>query len=90
MLVKLRQKLENQLELGVKYYEKFKTAVSKGHIARVSDAELQEKTLSMPHYYIQHFNKSQLKLRVVYDAAQEHEGISLNILFERGPIFMQS
>ena len=41
-------------------------------------------------YYIPHFNTTQAKFRVVYDAAREYRGVSLNKLLCRGPIFMQS
>ena len=43
---------------------------------------------SKPRYYIPHFNTSQSKFRVVYDAAREYHRILLNGLLERGLIFM--
>ena len=92
VLLKLRGKLEGQPELAAKYCEKIETAIDKGHIVRVPDKVLQEedKNPSKPRYYIPHFNTSQSKFRVVYDAAREYHGISLNGLLERCPIFMQS
>ena len=91
VLVRLRRKLQNQPELSAKYCEKIETAIAEDHIVRIYDAELQDKeNISKPHYYIPHFNTSQSKFRVVYDAARKHEGISLNSSLERGPFFMQS
>ena len=43
-----------------------------------------------PIYYIPHFNSTQVKFRVVYDAARNSHGLSHNQLLARGPIFMQS
>ena len=45
---------------------------------------------SKPCFYMPHFNTSQAKFRVVYDAAREYRGVFLNDMLERGPIFMQS
>ena len=50
--------------------------------------DLQDK--SRPQYYIPHFNTTQAKFRVVYDAAREYRGVLLNKFLCRGPIFMQS
>jgi len=52
--------------------------------------QAEEEDSSKPRYYIPHFNTSRSKFRVVYDAARQYHGESLNGLLKRGPIFMQS
>jgi len=89
--MRLRCKLEDDPEICSKYCEKIEAAIAEGHIIRISDTSLQKENDSpKPRYYIPHFNTTQAKFRVVYDAAREHKGVSLNGLLERGPIFMQS
>ena len=92
VLLRLKNRLNSRPELRSKYCDKIETAIAEGHILRVPDEVLREEKgdTSKPRYYIPHFNTSQSKFRVVYDAAREHHGISLNKMLERGPIFMQS
>ena len=91
-LLRLQTKLKNQSEIREKYCEKIQTAIDQGHIVRIANDELGRDLddKSKSQYYIPHFNTSQSKFRVVYDAAREYQGISLNKLLNRGPIFMQS
>ena len=58
-----------------------------GHIVKLQNEPEEDST---PKYYLSHFNTSKSKLRVVYDAAREYRGPSLNGLLARGPNFMQS
>ena len=91
-LLGLRRKLENSPDLLTKYCEKIEGAIKEGHLVRLPEEvrrqEMQD--MSKPRYYIPHFHTNQSKFRVVYDAAREYRGVSLNSLLERGPIFMQS
>ena len=91
-LMKLQSKLKDQPEIRDKYCEKIDAAINQGHIVRIADDDLQQDLNddSKLQYYIPHFNTAQSKFRVVYDAAREYRGVSLNKLLSRGPIFMQS
>ena len=90
-LMKFQNKLKDQPEIRDKYCEKIDAAINQGHIVRIADDDLQQdlNNDSKLQYYIPHFNTAQSKFRVVYDAAREYRGISLNKLLSRGPIFMQ-
>ena len=86
-LLRLRKKLSSQPDLRAKYCEKIESAIDAGHIVKLQNEPEEDTT---PKYYLPHFNTSQSKFRVVYDAAREYRGTSLNSLLARGPIFMQS
>ena len=62
-------------------------AIDEGHIVKLPPEAL-ERPSSV--YYIPHFNTQQTKFRVVYDAAREFHGMSLNKLLGKGPIFMKT
>ena len=91
-LYSLKKKLQANPTLKSKYCEKIERAIKDGHLVRVDDEILEGNAFneSKPCFYIPHFNTSQAKFRVVYDAAREYRGVSLNDMLERGPIFMQS
>ena len=91
-LLNLKRRLDNEPELRSQYCKKIDTAVKEGHLVKIPNEAL-FKDLNddnKQQYYIPHFNTSQAKFRVVYDAAREYRGVSLNKLLNRGPIFMQS
>ena len=59
------------------------------HLEKVKDDEkwdFEKKSIN----YISHFATSQQKFRVVYNGALQLDGISLNDMLYRGPIFMES
>ena len=91
-LLGLQRKLHEKPELREQYCKKINAAIEEGHLVRTSDDELAAdlKDANKLQYYIPHFNTAQSKFRVVYDAAREYQGVSLNNLLNRGPIFMQS
>ena len=87
VLLKLRKRLQSQPDTMKKYCEKLEKAINEGHLTPIHDEDNKD---ALPKYYIPHFHTSQAKFRVVYDAARENQGVSLNQLLARGPIFMQS
>jgi len=91
-ILSLQRKLADKPELRSQYCNKIDTAIKEGHLIRISNEELSKdlNDVNKQQYYIPHFNTSQSKFRVVYDAAREYQGMSLNKLLNRGPIFMQS
>ena len=91
-LLRLRKKLQSQPEIMVKYCEKMQTAIDEGHLLRLPNKDVQGKSTKQSHpvNYILHFNTSQTKFGVVFDAARDFEGVSLNQLLARGLIFMRS
>ena len=91
-LLNLRRRLVDQPELRLQYCKKIENAITEGHLIRISDDELacDLQDTTKQQNYIPHFNTSQAKFRVVYDAAREYHGVSLNKLLNRGPILMQS
>ena len=91
-LQSLQKRLNDKPEVRAQYCEKIEAAIQERHIVQIPNDELviDLKDKSKPQYYIPHFNTSQNKFRVVYDAAREYKGMSLNKLLNRGPIFMQS
>ena len=90
--LKLQRKLEDKPDLRAQYCKKIECAFSERHIVRIPEDDLREDLAdsSKPQYYIPHFNTSQSKFRVVYNAARQYQGMSLNKLLNRGPIFLQS
>ena len=91
-LLNLKRRLDNEPELRSQYCNKIDTAVKEGHLVKIPNEALLKDLNddNKQQYYIPHFNTSQAKFRVVYDAAREYRGVSLNKLLNRGPIFMQS
>ena len=91
-LLSLQHRLRNKPDVRSQYCKKIDAAIQEGHlIGNPEDKlhlDLQDK--SRPQYYTPHFNTTQAKFCVVYDAAREYRGVSLNKLLCRGPIFMQS
>ena len=90
-LLSLQHRLRNKPDVRSQYCKKIDAAIQEGHLICIPEdklhLDLQDK--SLPQYYIPHFNTTQAKFRVVYDAAREYRGVSLNKLLCRGPIFMQ-
>ena len=76
-LLRKRKKLSSQPDLKSKYCEKIKSAIAAGHIVKLSN---ESKDTITPRYYLPHFNTTQTKFRVVYDAARDYYGTSLNQL----------
>ena len=87
LLLRLEKRLESQPEVKEKYCQKIQAAISEGHIEKISNDPNENSSMK---YFIPHFNTSQATFRVVYDAAREYHGISLNGMLTRGPIFLQS
>ena len=91
-LLSLQKRLMDQPGLRTQYCKKIENAISERHLIRIPDDELARdlQNTDKNQNYIPHFNTSQAKFRVVYDAAREYHGVSLNKLLNRGPILMQS
>ena len=91
-LLNLRRRLVDQPELRLQYCKKIENAITEGHLIRISDDELARdlQDTTKQQNYIPHFNTSQAKVCVVYDAAREYHSVSLNKLLNRGPVLMQS
>ena len=84
VVLSFRKRLNSQPETMAKYCEKIDKAIKEGHLVPVQkSSEFTSSSNSTPKYYIPHFHTSQAKFRVVYDAAREFQGVSLNQLLAR-------
>ena len=81
-------KLAQQPELSQKYIETFENMKRNGHVESINENESRENEQN-PIHYISHFSTGQ-KFRVVYDSALRINGISINDMLYRGPMFLES
>ena len=83
------KRLSKQPERAQKYEETFEAMKREEQAEKVEDEEkwsFEEKAV----HYITHFATSQAKFRVVYNGALPVNGISLNSMLYRGPMFLES
>ena len=81
-------KLAKQPEVAQKYLETFENMKRKGHVKSINENESRENEQN-PIHYITHFTTGQ-KFRVVYNGALRINGISINDMLYRGPMFLES
>ena len=81
-------KLAQQPELSQKYEETFENMKRNGHVESINKNESRENEQN-PIHYITHFSTGQ-KFRVVYNSALRINGISINDMLYRGPMFLES
>ena len=83
------KRLYNQPETAQKYQETFEKMKAEGHAEPV-EGSTYDNVKRKPTNYITHFSTAQQKFRVVYNGALAINGISLNDMLYRGPMFIES
>jgi len=84
------KKLSKQSERAEKYTETFKTMKEEGHAELVENSGQNSSGCETACNYITHFATQQDKFRVVYNGALSINGVSLNDMLYRGPMFLES
>ena len=88
----MEKKLARQPATAVAYQQTFQEYVDKGYARKLNSEEERvndQKRWFLPHHAVTNGNKPG-KIRVVFDAAASHCGISLNSQLLTGPDFLQS
>ena len=86
-LQSLRRKFHRDPNLGDKYRATMEDYIAKGYAPKLSDKEASKsgpRTWYLPHFAVTSSNKPN-KVRIVFDAAAEHGGTSLNNNLLQGP-----
>ena len=78
-----------QLERASKCCETFEKMKKEGH-AKLEEEEEEERTGESSVHYLTHFATDQEKFRVVYNGALKINGVSINDMLHRGPMFLES
>ena len=76
-----------QPERASKYCETFEKMKKEGHAESVEE---EEKTGESFVHYLTHFASDLEKFRVVYNGALKINGVSINDMLHRGPMFLES
>ena len=85
-LKQLERRFQRDEDFAEKYERVIKDYLEKGYAKKLSDTEAEKTsdvTWYLPHHGVVNPNKS--KIRVVYDAAAEYKGVSLNKELLQGP-----
>ena len=89
-LQSLGKRLSNDEDLKKKYTKAIEELFDKGYAESIPDEELNKENDSgvwyLPHHAVIHPRKPD-KVRVVYDCAAKHQGLSLNDVVHQGPDF---
>jgi hypothetical protein len=83
----LLKKLKTKTDFGELYAQTLNSYIEKGHTSKLSNQEAMktsERTWYIPHHGVTNPNKEG-KIRVVFDAASECQGTSLNNSLMTGP-----
>ncbi|XP_048587898.1 uncharacterized protein LOC125571976 [Nematostella vectensis] len=83
----LKRKFSREPGLEEKYRAAMEKYITKGHARKLSPEEAQEtgpRTWYLPHFAVTNINKPG-KLRIIFDAASEYQGTSLNKNLLHGP-----
>ncbi|KAK3727751.1 hypothetical protein QZH41_005215 [Actinostola sp. cb2023] len=86
-LSSLKRKFRQEPELETKYRTTMEGYIAKGHARKLSPEEASKvgpRTWYLPHFAVTNENKPG-KVRIVFDAAAEHHGTSLNKNLLQGP-----
>ncbi|XP_067625660.1 uncharacterized protein [Eurosta solidaginis] len=86
-LMALERKFSKDPGLREQYTHIMGEYIRKGYVRRLNEAEAQQRgkrTWYLPHFGVRNVNKPE-KLRVVFDAAAEVNGVSLNSVLLSGP-----
>ncbi|KAK3726813.1 hypothetical protein QZH41_019603 [Actinostola sp. cb2023] len=86
-LSSLKRKFRREPELETKYRTTMEGYIAKGHARKLSPEEASKvgpRTWYLPHFAVTNENKPG-KVRIVFDAAAEHHGTSLNKNLLQGP-----
>ena len=90
-LERTEQALRKNPAKAASYNDTISSYISDGHARKLSDAEVAEKNSKrwlLPHHAVSNPNKPG-KIRVVFDAAAEFKGVSLNQQLLTGPDLLQ-
>jgi len=85
-LMGLRCRLLKDPEIREKYVEQMRIMIEKGYAEKVPEGEIQtrRRTWYIPHHGVVN-DKKPGKLRVIFDYAAVHQGVSLNQVLMQGP-----
>ena len=90
-LYSLKKRLERDEVLKNKYVAKMQKYIDNNHVEIVTDQEklIEGKVWYLPHHPVYHPRKPD-KVRIVFDCAARHKGISLNDALLQGPDLVNS
>lgn len=84
------RKLEKDQDLKIRVNDHIKSMLSKGYIRKLNEVEYNieyPRKWYLPIFVVKNPNKPD-KIRLVWDAAAEHHGVSLNSNLDKGPDFL--
>ena len=90
-LFALERRFKRDPEFAAKYQAVVEDYIKLGHARLLSAEEVRHKTGKtwyLPHHGVVSSSSSSMKVRVVFDAAAEFNGVSLNDLLLRGPDYL--
>jgi len=88
----LKRKFHKDSDLEEKYRSTMNDYIAKGYARKLTPEEASKsgpRTWYLPHFAVTNYNKPD-KVRIVFDAAAEHEGTSLNKNLLQGPDYTNS
>ena len=88
-LYNLEKKLDKDSKLAKLYYKEIDKLVSEGYASKVTERPQRGRTWYLPHFAVTHAEKPG-RVRVVFDAAAEVKGTSLNNHLLAGPDLLNS
>jgi hypothetical protein len=90
-LFALERRFNRDPEFATKYQAVLEDYINLGHARLLTADEVRHKTGKtwyLPHHGVVSSSSSSMKVRVVFDAAAEFDGVSLNDLLLRGPDYL--
>ena len=85
----LERKLDNDPALAAIYYKEMDRLINCGYAEKVQRGVMRERLWYLPHFGVRNANKPG-KIRLVFDAAAETEGVSLNSQLDAGSDLLES
>ncbi|MCG8112261.1 MAG: hypothetical protein N0E59_16010, partial [Candidatus Thiodiazotropha taylori] len=83
------KRLKRMPEVGRAYSDCIKSYVQKGYVAKVPVSDHSNSKWFLPHFPVLRPDKDTTKTRIVFDAAAQVEGVSLNDKIYQGPKLQQ-
>lgn len=88
-LKSLERKLDREPEFAKLYYKEMDRLISERYAVEIAPAAGCDSVWYLPHFGVLNENKPN-KVRLVFDAAHRHQGVSLNDMLLTGPDLLQS
>ncbi len=83
-LIALGRRLDRDVSLQKRYRAEMEGLIKKGYVVKCKDHGEENKTWYLPHHPVLNAKKPD-KLRIVFDCAAQHKGVSLNETAMQGP-----